>query len=156
MLYLYKEFNSTILKEFIYQKTEEIMKSFYEKSFFNYNDSLVLFDMIELNIELNIGNKFDLEKFLKRYLENIRFSRQILFLKWNEKLFPLQYKMFLEEKKIKQFIIQLTISDAEYFYAELLFSENNEKVYEMMDELTNYTIPELFDEFKIKYRKSII
>ena len=64
--------------------------------------------------------------------------------------------MFLEEKKIKQFIIQLTISDAEYFYAELLFSENNEKVYEMMDELTNYTIPELFDEFKIKYRKSII
>ncbi len=156
VLYLYKEFNSTILKEFIYQKTEEIMKSFYEKSFFNYNDSLVLFDMIELNIELNIGNKFDLEKFLKRYLENIRFSRQILFLKWNEKLFPLQYKMFLEEKKIKQFIIQLTISDAEYFYAELLFSENNEKVYEMMDELTNYTIPELFDEFKIKYRKSII
>lgn len=153
IMYIYEEFNSLKLKEFIYQKTEDVMKKFYEQSFFNYNDSLVLFEMIKLNLELNIGNKFDLEKFLKKYLKNIRFSRQMLFLKWNEDLFPVQYMKFLKEKEIKKFVIKSTISDAEYFYDELLFSENKEKLYEMMDELTNYTIPQLFEKFKIKYRK---
>lgn len=153
VMYLYKELNSLKLKEFIYKKTEDIMKKFYEQTIFNYNDSLVLFEMIKLNIEFNIDNKFNLGKLFEKYLEKIRFSRQMLFLKWNEDFFPLQYRKFLKEKEIKGLVIESTISDAEYFYDEVLFSENKEKVYGMMDELTNYTIPQLFEEFKIKYKK---
>ena len=150
---LYNRIKKKKLKSFIYKKTEEIMRDFYENPIFNYTDSLLLFYMIEDNIDLDIGNKFNIESILETYLKNVRFSRQLIFWKRSERKFPDEHKKFLRNKSIEDFIIRLTLDDAEYFLDELFFTDNKEKVYAMVDELTEMTIPELFESFKIKYKK---
>jgi DNA polymerase III delta prime subunit len=152
---VYDKIKNQKLKKFIYEKSELIMKEFYEKGL-NYNDSLLLFCMIRRNIDINIGNKFNILNILEEYWKNLKFSRQLLEIKWCEKTFPEEYKIFAESKNLEQEIIELTIRDAEDFLDELIFCTTNEErkmVYAMIDELTEFIIPTLFEEFNMKYKK---
>lgn len=147
LINLLKQYPDENLRKFVIEKIKCVID---DLSDFNmcYDDTFAIPRLIYESISSNLYTNIDILKSINDLWKTIEFSRQFLILKSFKKYFPLEYNEFIRDKNMEEIIIDFTFRDAEYFLED--------GMYYALDELIDATIPSLFDEFKIKYKKSYL
>ncbi len=146
---IYQNFPNDELKKMIEKRVKKIVEEIDKIHNYHYED--LLLNCIYECMQQEICNGFNIENILEKMLQDITYSDQFIELNEYKEYFPTEYERFYHAHKLEIItkIYEIIISDANFFW-----EYEEEESY--LKGLMKYTIPEIFEIFKLDYDKEFV